>query len=82
MMVSGWDDLHLSPAARQFQQEMRQLYSRYAAMQGSRTCLMGIFLTDTTDLPGPEHPSSPGERTWDTPAQRQRLPASTRMPPA
>lgn len=61
VMVSGWNVLHLSPpAARQLQQEMRQLYSRYAAMQGSRTCLMGIFLTDTTDLPGLEHPSSPG----------------------
>lgn len=57
VMVSGWHVLHLGPDdARELQAEMRALHERFSKRVGATPYLMGIFLADTSDLPGLEHP--------------------------
>lgn len=56
VMVSGWHVLHLDPAdARDLQHEMRALHERFSRRAGAAPYLMGIFLADTSDVPGLEH---------------------------
>lgn len=56
VMVSGWYLLHLSPGdARELQGELRALHDRYAGRAGEVPFLLGIFLADTTNVPGLEH---------------------------
>lgn len=56
VMVSGWHLLHLSPGdARELQGELRALHERYAGRAGEVPFLLGIFLADTSNVPGLEH---------------------------
>lgn len=59
VMVSGWHLLHLTPSdARELQGELRALHERYARRTGTEPFLLGIFLADTSGLPGLEHARS------------------------
>ncbi len=56
VMVSGWHLLHLTPGeARDLQGELRGLHERYARRTGEVPFLLGIFLADTSNVPGLEH---------------------------
>jgi len=55
VMVSGWHLLKLTPRdARELQGELRALHQRYARRTGEVPFLLGIFLADTSNVPGLE----------------------------
>ena len=60
VMVSGWHLLKLTPRdARELQGELRALHERYARRSGEVPFLMGIFLADTSDVPGSNTRATP-----------------------
>ena len=56
VMVSSWHLLKLTPRdARELQGELRALHERYARRAGEEPFLLGIFLADTSNVPGLEY---------------------------